>query len=97
MVNVASYCGLTDRNYKQLVEVYEQYHPRGLEIVAFPCNQFLMQEPGSADSIMCSAQSYKANFIMMSKISVNGPGIMIDFIVYCLFVCLFILICFDLF
>jgi glutathione peroxidase len=39
-VNVASECGLTDANYKQLKELLDVYKDKGLEIAAFPCNQF---------------------------------------------------------
>ena len=37
-VNVASFWGLTDKNYKQLVQMHSDYKDRGLEILAFPCN-----------------------------------------------------------
>lgn len=40
VVNVASHCGFTDSNYKGLQEAYNKYHSHGLEILAFPCNQF---------------------------------------------------------
>jgi len=46
VVNVASQCGLTDTNYTQLKEVLDKYKAKGLEIAAFPCNQFNGQEPG---------------------------------------------------
>jgi len=45
VVNVASKCGLTDRNYSQLSKLADEYGPRGLKILAFPCNQFMGQEP----------------------------------------------------
>lgn len=45
VVNVASKCGLTDRNYSQLTKLADDYGPRGLKILAFPCNQFMGQEP----------------------------------------------------
>ncbi|MCS4559020.1 redoxin domain-containing protein, partial [Shewanella sp. C32] len=48
VVNVASKCGFTNSNYTQLTELYSKYKDRGLEILAFPCNQFLKQEPGSS-------------------------------------------------
>jgi len=73
IVNVASYCGLTDRNYKQLVPIYDRYQSEGFEVLAFPCNQFLYQEPGSAESILGFAGKCNAHFMMMSKVSVNGP------------------------
>ena len=46
-VNVASRCGLTDNHYSQLTELSNKYKSSGLEILAFPCNQFGGQEPGT--------------------------------------------------
>jgi glutathione peroxidase len=40
VVNLASKCGLTSKNYKFLEEIYKKYASKGLEILAFPCNQF---------------------------------------------------------
>lgn len=40
IVNVASQCGLTNANYTQLKELLDKYKPQGLEVAAFPCNQF---------------------------------------------------------
>ena len=53
IVNVASACGLTASNYKGLVEVYERLAPKGLEIIAVPCNDFGRQEPGTNEE--CSS------------------------------------------
>ena len=47
VVNVASKCGLTKRNYEQLNQLAEEYGKRGFLVLAFPCNQFLKQEPVS--------------------------------------------------
>jgi hypothetical protein len=47
VINVASKCGLTSSNYKFLQEIYAKHAIRGLEILAFPCNQFGSQEPGT--------------------------------------------------
>ncbi|WP_375481212.1 glutathione peroxidase [uncultured Jatrophihabitans sp.] len=73
VVNVASKCGLTPQ-YAQLQELYDRYHDRGLEILGFPCNQFMEQEPGTADEIaeFCSA-NYGVTFPMFAKVEVNGP------------------------
>ncbi|KAE8687480.1 Phospholipid hydroperoxide glutathione peroxidase [Hibiscus syriacus] len=51
IVNVASKCGLTTSNYSELSHIYEKYKNQGFEILAFPCNQFGGQEPGSNDQI----------------------------------------------
>ncbi|MCE3050700.1 Phospholipid hydroperoxide glutathione peroxidase, mitochondrial [Datura stramonium] len=48
VVNVASKCGLTNINYTQLTQLYNQYKNKGFEVLAFPCNQFLKQEPGTS-------------------------------------------------
>ncbi|KAE8662029.1 putative phospholipid hydroperoxide glutathione peroxidase [Hibiscus syriacus] len=51
IVNVASKCGMTNSNYTELNQLYEKYKGQGLEILAFPCNQFGDEEPGSNDEI----------------------------------------------
>ena len=50
VVNTASKCGLTPQ-YEALQAVYGEYHAKGLEIIAFPANEFLGQEPGSDNEI----------------------------------------------
>ncbi len=72
IVNVASKCGLTPQ-YEKLQKLYEKYKDRGFEIVAFPANNFMGQEPGSESEIktFCST-NYGVTFTMMSKISVKG-------------------------
>jgi glutathione peroxidase len=74
VVNVASKCGLTPQ-YAQLQALHEKYAKQGLAIVAFPCNQFGGQEPGTADEIreFCSAR-YSIAFDLFAKIEVNGDG-----------------------
>ncbi|GAB5406477.1 MAG: hypothetical protein Aurels2KO_47080 [Aureliella sp.] len=73
VVNVASECGLTDRNYKELQEVYAKYKDKGLVVLGFPCNQFGMQEPGSSKEIseFCS-NKYDVSFDLFEKVNVNG-------------------------
>lgn len=43
IVNVASKCGLTSKNYEQLTKLDEDFREKGLRILAFPCNQFSKQ------------------------------------------------------
>ncbi|KAM5563786.1 putative glutathione peroxidase 5 [Rosa sericea] len=75
VVNVASKCGFTDTNYTQLTELYSKYKDKGFEILAFPCNQFLKQEPGtSLDAIEFACTRYKAEYPIFKKIRVNGPN-----------------------
>lgn len=72
VVNVASACGLTPQ-YEGLVELHEGNDD--LTVLAFPCNQFAGQEPGSDDEICEFATTkYGATFPMFSKIDVNGEG-----------------------
>jgi len=72
IVNVASKWGLTDKNYTQLQALYEEFADKGLRILAFPCNQFGKQEPGSNEEIKTFASKYNVTFDMFSKIDVNG-------------------------
>ena len=70
-VNVASKCGYTPQ-YAQLQELQEKYADK-LVIIGFPCNQFLGQEPGSAEEIatFCS-KNYGVTFLITEKINVKG-------------------------
>ncbi|MQL94198.1 hypothetical protein Taro_026854 [Colocasia esculenta] len=73
IVNVASKCGLTHSNYKELNVLYEKYKSEGFEILAFPCNQFLGQEPGSNEEIQeVACTMFKAEFPIFDKVEVNG-------------------------
>ena len=72
VVNVASYCGLTSQ-YQKLQTLYETYNKDGFEIIAFPCNQFGNQEPGSSQQIKAFCETnYKTTFLIAEKINVNG-------------------------
>ncbi|MFT4043688.1 MAG: glutathione peroxidase [Gordonia sp. (in: high G+C Gram-positive bacteria)] len=72
VVNVASKCGLTPQ-YAGLEEIAERYAERGLTVVGVPCNQFLGQEPGTAEEIatFCSA-TYGVTFPLLEKADVKG-------------------------
>ncbi|XP_050287766.1 phospholipid hydroperoxide glutathione peroxidase 1, chloroplastic-like isoform X5 [Quercus robur] len=75
IVNVASKCGLTTGNYSELSHIYEKYKTQGLEILAFPCNQFGGQEPGSNPEIkQFACTRFKAEFPIFDKVDVNGPS-----------------------
>jgi glutathione peroxidase len=73
IVNVASKCGFTPQ-YAGLEALYRKYKDRGFSVLAFPCNQFGSQEPGSDAEIgaFCST-TYDVTFPVYSKIDVNGP------------------------
>lgn len=72
VVNVASRCGLTPQ-YTGLVKLQETYGPRGFSVVGVPSNQFMGQEPGSAEEIQefCST-TYGVDFPLLEKTDVNG-------------------------
>ena len=74
LVNVASKCGLTPQ-YSGLVELQKTYGDRGFSVVGFPCNQFMGQEPGTAEEIeqFCST-TYGVDFPLLEKADVNGDG-----------------------
>ena len=74
IVNVASKCGLTPQ-YEGLEALYQKYKDQGLEILGFPCNQFLGQEPGTNEEIQsfCSL-NYNVTFPLFDKIDVNGEA-----------------------
>ncbi len=72
IVNTASKCGFTPQ-YKDLQALYETWHDKGLEILAFPCNQFAGQESGSDDEIQAFCQmNFGLTFPVLAKIKVNG-------------------------
>lgn len=74
LVNVASKCGLTPQ-YTGLVELQHAYGGRGFTVIGVPSNQFLGQEPGTADEIaeFCST-TYGVDFPLLEKTEVNGEG-----------------------
>ena len=75
VVNVASKWGLTDKTYTQMVRLHKQYRDQGFEILAFPCNQFMSQEPGSNAEIKAFARDlYSAEFPLFAKTEVNGAN-----------------------
>jgi hypothetical protein len=72
---VASKCGFTEPNYKGLQALYEKYKAQGLEVLAFPCDQFGGQEPGTDAEVKAFAvDRYHATFPLFAKVEVNGPG-----------------------
>lgn len=55
------------------MELHERFAlSRGLRILAFPCNQFAKQEPGSAEQIKAYVSNYGVQFDLFSKVDVNG-------------------------
>ncbi|MFB1051727.1 glutathione peroxidase [Paraliobacillus sp. JSM ZJ581] len=74
IVNTASKCGFTPQ-YEGLQQLYDKYHQDGFEVLGFPSNQFMNQEPGSDDEISSFCQqNYGVTFPMFSKIDINGKA-----------------------
>jgi len=72
IVNVASLCGFTPQ-YKDLEYLHQKYHGQGLEILAFPCNQFGGQEPLNHTSIQKFVRTnFNVTFPILQKVEVNG-------------------------
>ena len=72
IVNVASACGFTPQ-YEGLQDLFERYKDKGLEILAFPCNQFGSQEPGSNEQIKTFCEDkYSVGFKLFDKVDVIG-------------------------
>jgi len=74
IVNVASQCAFTPQ-YGQLQSLFDRYQEHGLEILAFPCNQFGAQEPGDNEAIRYFCElNFSVGFPIFSKIEVNGDN-----------------------
>ena len=72
IVNTASKCGFAPQ-YEGLETLYQRYRDQGFEVIGFPCNQFMDQEPGdeAAISEFCSVR-YGVTFPMSAKADVRG-------------------------
>jgi len=74
IVNTASNCGFTYQ-YEGMEKLYQEYKDKGFEVLAFPCNQFGAQEPGSDEDIASFCDmNYKTSFPLFQKIQVNGDN-----------------------
>ncbi len=74
-VNVACKWGLTSDNYTQLVDLYNKYKNKGLQILGFPCGQFMNQELSTENEIKdFVSKKFEVDFPMLSKIEVNGEN-----------------------
>lgn len=73
IVNTASQCGFTPQ-FAGLEQMYKTYQEQGFEVLGFPCNQFMSQDPGTNEEILEYCQlNYGVTFPMFNKIDVNGP------------------------
>ncbi len=74
IVNTASKCGFTNQ-YEGLEKIYKENKEQGFEVLAFPCNQFGAQEPGTEDQIAQFCElTYQTSFPLFSKVDVNGDN-----------------------
>lgn len=74
IANTASKCGLTPQ-YGELQKLYDRYKDQGLVVLAFPCNQFGGQEPGSSEQAEEFCQlNYGVHFPVFAKVEVNGEN-----------------------
>jgi glutathione peroxidase len=74
IVNTASKCGFTPQ-FEGLQALHEELGDQGFEVLGFPCNQFMNQDPANEDAIsqFCSL-NYGVSFPMFAKVDVNGDG-----------------------
>jgi len=74
IVNTASKCGFTPQ-YTGLEQLQQTFHEQGFDVLAFPCNQFGKQEPGTDQEIVefCS-MNFNTSFPLFAKIDVNGES-----------------------
>ena len=74
IVNTASKCGFTPQ-YEDLEKLYKKFGNEKFEVLAFPCNQFKSQEPGTDEEIQKFCEiTYDITFPVFSKIDVNGAN-----------------------
>ncbi|KAL6978497.1 Phospholipid hydroperoxide glutathione peroxidase, mitochondrial [Sarracenia purpurea var. burkii] len=75
VVNVATTCSWADTNYTQLTELYSKYKDKGFEILAFPCNQFWQQSPGTSEEAHeFACEKYQAEYPVFQRVRVNGAN-----------------------
>ena len=74
IVNVASYCGFTNQ-YRDLQRLYDKYHGKGFEVLAFPCNDFAQQEPRTKREIaeFCRTR-FAVSFSLFGKVKILGSN-----------------------
>ncbi len=74
VVNTATGCGFTPQ-YKEIEEMYDNFHDKGFEVLDIPCNQFAGQTPGTDEEIKEFCQlHYNTKFPQMKKADVNGEN-----------------------
>ncbi|UTR14739.1 glutathione peroxidase [Salipaludibacillus sp. LMS25] len=74
IVNTATKCGLASQ-FKELQALYDHYEADGLEVLGFPSNQFMNQEPLEDDQMVSACEmNFGVTFPLFKKINVNGPS-----------------------
>jgi len=74
IINTATQCGLTPQ-FKGLEKLHQEYQSKGLEVIGFPCNQFMNQEPLSNEEMVEQCEiNHGVTFPLTEKVKVNGPG-----------------------
>ncbi|MBS4201741.1 glutathione peroxidase [Bacillus sp. FJAT-49732] len=72
IVNTATKCGFAPQ-LKELQELYDNYKEKDFEVLGFPCNQFMNQEPGSNEEVIETCQvNYGVQFPLFKKVNVKG-------------------------
>jgi glutathione peroxidase len=75
VVNTASQCGYTPQ-YAGLQQLYAEYRGKGLEVLAFPSDDFGGQEPGTNEEIRSFVDDkFAVEFPMFDKVHAKGPEI----------------------
>ena len=75
IMNVASQCGYTQSDYDTANELHAKYKEQGFAVLAFPCNQFGGQEPGTAEEVEATVcKRLKVSYPLLEKVEVNGKG-----------------------
>lgn len=73
IVNTATKCGLAPQ-FKKLEEIYQDYREKGVEVLGFPSNQFMNQEPVADEDMTATCEkNFGVTFPLMKKVNVNGP------------------------
>jgi glutathione peroxidase len=74
VVNTARHCGFAPQ-YATLQKLHEEYGPKGLAVIGFPCDQFAHQEPGDDETIAAECTvNFGVTFPLSTKVDVNGSG-----------------------
>ena len=71
IVNTASTCGFAPQ-LMELEKCYQTFQPQGLEILAFPSNQFNQEQQNNENICTSYNEKFKITFRIFNKTQVNG-------------------------